>query len=134
VYAARNLLDDKSVDDLVTLVQRAQKCGFNGLVISDYKFTILDRLPPRYFENAARLRRAATEAKVEIIPMLFPIGDSNGILAHDHNLAEGLPVKAAPFLVKGSEAALLQGRSRPALQDRELCHITARGRRPDRFS
>jgi hypothetical protein len=106
VYAMHNLLVDKNVDDLVALIDRAGKAGYNGLVLADYKFNILERMPPKYFQNVARVRQAAAAAKLEIIPTVFPVGYSAGLLAHDPNLAEGLPVRDAPFVVKGREAVL----------------------------
>ncbi|OAI55171.1 hypothetical protein AYO44_00210 [Planctomycetaceae bacterium SCGC AG-212-F19] len=105
-YAAYNLLVDKNADDLIALIERAGKAGYNGLVLADYKFNILGRMPPRYFHNVARVQKAAEAAKIEIIPAVFPIGYSAGLLAHDPNLAEGVPVKDAPFVVKGREAVL----------------------------
>src|SRR6202030_707987 len=68
--------------------------------------TILGGIPPRYSANLARVQKAAEAAKIEIIPTVFPIGYSAGLLAHDPNLAEGVPVKDAPFVVKGREAIL----------------------------
>lgn len=106
-YAMHNLLVDKNVDDLIALIDRAGKSGYNGVVVADYKFNILERMGPNYFKNVARVKEAAAAAKLEIIPTVFPIGYSAGLLAHDPNLAEGLPVKEAPFVVKGREATLL---------------------------
>jgi hypothetical protein len=105
-YAMHNLLVDKNVDDLIALIERAGKSSYNGVVIADYKFNILDRMTPRYFNNLARVQKAAEAAKIEIIPAVFPIGYSAGLLAHDPNLAEGIAVKDAPFIVKGREAVL----------------------------
>jgi hypothetical protein len=104
VYASQNLLVDKSVDELAGLIGRASKAGYNGILLADYKFQILDRMPPNYFRNVERVKKAAEAAKVEIIPAVFPIGYSEGLLAHDPNLAEGLPVEDAPFVVSGREA------------------------------
>jgi hypothetical protein len=106
-YASNNLLVDKNADDLVALIRRAGKSGYNGVVLTDYKFNILDRMPDRYFKNVARVRAAASAAKIDIIPAVFPMGYSSGLLAHDPNLAEGLPVEQAPFLVKGREGVLV---------------------------
>src|SRR5262249_13933531 len=75
-------------------------------VLADYKFNILGRMPERYFQNVARVQQAAEAAKIEIIPAVFPIGYSAGLLAHDPNLAEGVPVRDAPFVVKGREPVL----------------------------
>lgn len=104
VYASHNLLVDRNVDALIELIGRAAAAGYNGVMLADYKFNILERMPPHYFRNVGRVRQAAAAARVEIIPAVFPIGYSDGLLAHDPNLAEGLPVVAAPFVVRGREA------------------------------
>lgn len=106
-YSATNLQVDKNADELIGLIQRAEKAGYNGLMLADYKFNILGRVPDRYFGNAARVREAAEKAKIEIIPAIFSIGYSSGLLAHDPNLAEGVPVRGAPFVVRGGEARLV---------------------------
>jgi hypothetical protein len=103
VYCQHNLLVDKNVDDLVRLLERSAKAGYTGLVLADYKFNILDRMPDRYAKNVERLKKAAAEHKVELIPCVFPIGYSDGLLVHDPNLAEGVPVKDAPFVARGKE-------------------------------
>jgi hypothetical protein len=105
-YAQSNLLVKENADELIGLIRRAGKSGYNGLVLSDYKLNILDWMPPEYFRNVARVRKEADAAGIEIIPAVFPIGYSDGLLAHDPNLAEGLPVTDAPFVVKGGEAVL----------------------------
>jgi hypothetical protein len=108
VWAVYTLRDDKQADDLIALIQRAGKCGYNGVVLSDYGFNFLERMPEGYFKNAARVRHAADAAGVEIIPCVFPIGSSNGLLVHDPNLAEGMEVRDAPFVVDGRVAGLLK--------------------------
>jgi hypothetical protein len=106
-YASHNLLVDKNADTLIGLIERAGKSGYNGVVLADYKFNILGKMPLHYFQNVARVQKAAEAAKIEIIPTLFPIGYSAGLLAHDPNLAEGVPVKEAPFVVKGAQVTLV---------------------------
>ena len=106
VYASFNLLVDDSADQVVKLIERAGKNGFNGLVLADFKLNILERLPKRYAQNMARVQQAAEKAGIEIIPSVCPIGYSEGLLLHDPNLAEGVPVKDAPFLVKKGRAVL----------------------------
>ena len=101
-----NLLVEKEADRVVALVERAGRDGYNGLVISDYKLNFLERMPKHYFEHVERVKKAAERAKVELIPGVFPIGYSNGLLSNDVNLAEGMPVEAAPFVVHGREARL----------------------------
>src|SRR5262245_36594165 len=89
LYASHNLLVEKNLDTLLALIDRAGKSSYNGLVLADYKFNILDRMPPNYFKNVERVKEAAVAAKIEIIPTVFPIGYSAGLFAHDPNLAEG---------------------------------------------
>ncbi|HID05632.1 MAG TPA: hypothetical protein EYP10_00640 [Armatimonadetes bacterium] len=88
-------------------MKRAARAGYNGIALSDYKFNILDRMPERYFRNLAKVRDVASRLKLDIYPCVMPIGYSSGILAHDPNLAEGLPVKDALFIVRGKEAHLI---------------------------
>jgi hypothetical protein len=107
-YAQMNLQVEKNADELVALIERAGRAGYNGVVLADFKLNILDRVPAHYFKNLARVQKAARAAGVEIIPAVFPVGYASGILIHDPNLAEGLPVKDAPFLVKGRTAGLVQ--------------------------
>jgi hypothetical protein len=107
VWIMTNLLVDKEADRVVGLIERAGKAGYNGAVLSDTKFNFLDRMPERYFANAARVKAAAGKAGVEIVPAIFPIGYSNGLLANDPNLAEGMAVEKAPYEVKNGAAALV---------------------------
>jgi hypothetical protein len=104
-YAMHNLQVEAEAERLVELITRAGRAGYNGVVIADYKLNILERVPEHYFRHVARVREAAAKAGVEIIPSLFPIGYSNGLLAHDPNLAEGMPVEGAPFVVRGGGLA-----------------------------
>ena len=106
VYASYNLLVDDSAEQLIKLIDRAGKAGYNGVVLADFKLNVLERLPKRYAQNVARVQQAADRAGVEIIPAIFPIGYSEGLLTHDPNLAEGVPVKEAPFVVKKGRAVL----------------------------
>lgn len=108
-YAQTNLQIEKQASDLISLINRAGKSGYNGVVLADYKLNILDRVPKHYFTNLEKVKKAAAANKIEIIPAVFPIGYSAGVLAHDPNLAEGLPVKDAPFRVKGRTASLEPG-------------------------
>jgi hypothetical protein len=107
VWVMANLMVEKEADRVVALIERAGRDGYNGLVISDYKLNFLGRMPKYYFDHVERVKQAAERAKVELIPGVFPIGYSNGLLSNDVNLAEGMPVEGAPFVVKGREATLI---------------------------
>ncbi len=107
VYCSANLLVEKNVDQVVALIERAAQSGYTGIVLADYKLQILDRMGDTgYFRSAERVKAAAARARIEIIPAVFSIGYSNGILAHDPNLAEGILASAIPHRVHGGRLVL----------------------------
>jgi hypothetical protein len=106
VYCSTNLLVDQNVDRVLGLIERARRGGYTAIMLADYKFQILDRMDERYFRNAERVKTAAARAGLEIIPAVFSIGYSNGILAHDPNLAEGILARDVPHEVRDGVAVL----------------------------
>lgn len=107
VYYSTNLLVDKNVDTMETVMRRAAKADYNGVMLADSKFGRLKQMPPRYFANAQRVRKLADELNLKLVPAVFPLGYSEAILSQDPNLAEALPVRDALFVVKGGEARLV---------------------------
>jgi hypothetical protein len=105
-YCSTNLLVDQNVDRAVALIERAAKAGYTAVMLSDYKLQILDRMEKPYFRNVERFKSAAARAGIEIIPAVFSIGYSNGILAHDPNLAEGILARGIPYVVRNQVAEL----------------------------
>ena len=106
-YCATNLLVDENVAKLATLFARAGKAGYARVLLSDSKFSRLGELDPRYFKNVEKVKAAAKSSGLEIVPAVFPIGYSEGLLSHDPDLAEALPVVDQPFVVgKGSEKGI----------------------------
>ena len=106
LYCPTNLLVNENVDKLDALWRRAAKVGYTHVLISDTKFCRLEEMPKEYFRNVERVKKLAAELKLELVPGVFPIGWSNGLLGHDPNLAEGLPVRDALFVVRNGEARL----------------------------
>ena len=104
IYIQTNLLPDELASEAEQLLVRAAKAGYDHALIADSKFTRLAQMPQKYFNHVNRLREISAQHKIEIVPAVFPIGYSNDLLAADPNLAEGLPVKRAPFVVKNGEA------------------------------
>jgi hypothetical protein len=90
---------DHSVDDLIGLLNRATRSGYTGILLSDYKFQVLYRVPDFYFRNVEKVKTVAARLGLELGPAVFAIGHSNGRLAQDRNLAEGLPVVDQPYVV-----------------------------------
>jgi hypothetical protein len=106
LYCPTNLQVDDNVSALESLFARAADAGYTGVLLADSKLARLGEVPDRYFVNARRVKAAARDKGLEIIPALFPIGYSNDLLWHDPNLAEALPVRDAPFVVRAGVASL----------------------------
>ena len=104
VYLQQNLQVKDNLPKIEAILRRAKAAGYNGVVLADYKLNILDRVPEHYFANAAEFKRICGELELEIIPTVCGFGYSSGILAHDPNLAEGLPVRNQPLVIRGDKA------------------------------
>src|SRR5256885_13657204 len=108
-YYPTNLQIDQNVSKLEPIWRRAAAAGYSHVLLADSKFAKLGDLQgaeKRYFANVDRVKKLAAELKLQIVPAVFDIGYSNALLWHDPNLAEGLPVKEALFVVHNSEAKL----------------------------
>src|SRR6266516_3750720 len=106
IYCSQNLWVDKNIDGLEALFRRAAKAGYSHVLLSDSKFSKLGDMDARYFRNIERVKKAAADAHLEIVPALFSIGYSNDLLWHDPNLIEALPVRDALFVVDHGSARL----------------------------
>ena len=106
VYAPLNFQVNASVDELLALMKRAKADGYTGVLVTDSKFGHMADRPANYYANLERTRKAAADLGLELIPACCPVGYSNDALQNNPNLAEGIAVKAAPFIVRGQSAAL----------------------------
>lgn len=100
LYIQTNLLVEENVEDKIALVDRAAKAGYTGVLLADTKFCLWDRVPDRYAGNVKRFREECRRRKLDFFAAVCPIGYSNDFLGRDPNLAEGLPVTDAPFVVR----------------------------------
>lgn len=100
LYLATNLLVENNVDANIALLERAAKAGYNGVLVADSKFLRWDILPDRYLTNVRRFREACRRTGIRCVAAVCPIGYSNDLLSRDPNLAEGLPVRDAPFVAQ----------------------------------
>ncbi len=105
VYVSRGLHNDQDVDDIRAIVKTAGEHGLNGMVLSG-GLDRLDRQPAGYFQRLEAVKQACAQRRIEIIPIIFSAGYGGSVLAYDRNLAEGLLVQDARFVVEGNEARL----------------------------
>lgn len=109
VHPGFNLQRDDQTDQLIALIRRGQKAGYNGVVFGTNRLQVLDAQQPRsYFRNAERVRKAAEEASVELIPQVMRInGYSNDLLSNDPHLAPAMPVRDCVLEVRNGKATIL---------------------------
>lgn len=94
---------DGDVAAITRVLDVAGRAGLNGAVVSLGLDTLCKR-DADYFRRLEAIQRGCESNKLELIPSMFSVGYGGGILSHNRNLAEGLPVVAAPFAVSGDEA------------------------------
>ena len=106
-YFPFDLREEKHVAKFEGLAGRAQRAGYNGVLLEDPCFGKLPLMSEGYFRNVERVKAIAARHGLDIVPALFQIGHSENLLAQDPNLAEGLPVQGALFAVKDGTARLV---------------------------
>ncbi len=103
VYVSRSLQRDSDLVDIKNIVKTASESGLNGMVLA----AGLDRLDgrnPEYFTRLKKVRQLCKQRNFEIIPIVLSVGYGGSVLAQDKNLAAGLPVKDALFVVQNNQA------------------------------
>ena len=105
VRISSNLRDDGEVERIRKSVETASKHGLTGVALSA-GLDQLDLKPPEYFERLRRVRDLCANHKLEVIPSFMSVGYGGSVLSHDKNLAAGLPVRDALFIVSGGKGKL----------------------------
>ncbi len=105
-----NLNKDAEVTEVSQVIDNAAKHGLNGAVVS-FGLDTLCKKPPEFFRRLEAVRQVCEGDKVELIPSVFSVGYGSAALAHDRNLAEGVSVEDATFVVKGGEARFVADES-----------------------
>lgn len=103
VYVPTGLNDDDELARVAGIVRTAAGRGLNGMLLSA-GFDQMDLKPPEFLERLTSLKKTCDGVKLEIIPLGFSVGYGSGILAHNRNLAAGLPVHGALFVAAEGEA------------------------------
>ena len=105
VYISRGLTSDRHVEEIREIAKTAHENGLNGVLFAAGLDSI-DLKPPEYLARLQKVKEIFREYQLEMVPNVFSAGYGGGILAHDKNLAEGLPVKDAIYVVKDNEARI----------------------------
>lgn len=105
VYVSRNLTDDRHVDEIRAVARVAAGHGLNGMVL-DAGFDRIDLQPAAWFNRIDQVKQEVRDAGLEIVPTLFSAGYGGSVISHNRNLAEGLPVREALFVVDAFSARL----------------------------
>jgi len=107
VYVSRSLGSDSDVKDIEGIVKTASEHGLNGMVLTG-GLEYLDRQPPEYFKRLEDVKQVCRQNNIEIIPIIFSVGYGGSILSYDKNLAAGIAVTDALFVVQNGKAHLVQ--------------------------
>ena len=105
VYFSRNLGADNDVEDFRAIAQTAASHGLNGIMLAT-SFDNFDRQNDNFRGRLSQIKQIAAGAPIELIPAFFNAGYAGGLLSHNRNLAEGIPVKGALFTVQDGMARL----------------------------
>src|SRR5688572_7514403 len=105
VRISSGLREDADVEKIRKLIQIASDHGLTGVAFSA-GLDQLDLKSPDYFRRLKEVREICAQRKMEIIPSFMSAGYGGAVLAHDKNLAAGLPVRDALFVVSRGGARL----------------------------
>ena len=106
-YYGLDLRQDGEVRELERVWRRAAAAGYTRVMLADVHFARPADMDERYRANVARVRGLAARLGLAIVPGVFQVGHSNVMLGRDPNLAEGVPVRRARFVVRDGEARLV---------------------------
>ena len=106
LFIMRNHRQPAHVASTIALFPRAAAAGYNAVVISEGGIYNLQTADEAYRSNLLKIQAAAKQHGLELIPAVMPIGYSGAILDRDPNLAEGLPVQNALFIVRDGVTTL----------------------------
>ncbi|HLB74394.1 MAG TPA: hypothetical protein VJJ98_10280 [Sedimentisphaerales bacterium] len=106
VYVSRSLRADSDVADIKGIVETGSAHGLNGMVLSA-GLDMLDKQPADYLARLEQVKQICKDNAIEIIPIIFSAGYGGAVLSYDKNLAAGISVTDAVFLVEGERAHLV---------------------------
>ena len=105
VFVSRAVSTDADVEFIRGIARTAGEHGLTGILWSG-SFDNLTRQNEAFHRRVVAVRQIAEENGLELIPLFVSPGYAGGLLSYNRNLAEGLPVRDALFVVSGNYARL----------------------------
>lgn len=100
VFTMTNLASEDALQKTLALIERAQRAGYNGVLLTDSKFAKPQLQTKHYAQNVRLLREVCSRRNMTLAVGVCPMGYAAELLAADPNLAEGMPVRRALFEVR----------------------------------
>lgn len=106
VYLSNGLREDSDVEDFRQVAVKAAEHGLNGVYLSA-GFDAIDMKDEDYFRRLGIVKALCDSLQMVLVPRCMDVGYNGALLSHDRNLAEGIPVREALYLVKDGQADLV---------------------------
>ena len=101
VHNFGNFANAKTTTALTELMKKAKADGYTAMLVGDTKFAKLQLTDAAYKKALQDFRKACKDNGMKLVVGVGASwGYSETFLSHDPNLAEGMPVTKAPFIVK----------------------------------
>jgi hypothetical protein len=94
---------DEGTTKFIALMKQSKTDGCTHILVGDGRF-FRDDMKPAYFQNIAKVKAAAKEMNLALVPSVYHIGYGSHYFGPDGNIAAGLPVKNMVFVVKDGKA------------------------------
>ena len=91
------------MEDIRGIANTAAGHGYTAIALAA-NLDRLDRQPAAFFTRLAQVKQICDQNNLEIIPLIFNVGYGSYVYAHNRNIAEGLPVNDALYVVSGNQA------------------------------
>src|SRR5262249_27850691 len=103
VYVSGELGSDQALERFREIARTGSEHGLTAIMFSS-GFDRLDLQPSGNIARLMEARNICERYHLDLVPAMFGTGYGGGVLSHDKNLAEGLLVKDALFVVEGGQA------------------------------
>lgn len=102
-YIGARLADDKGGEEFIERLRLSKANGCTHILMPEGR-SMRFADDSAYLARVAKIKAAAKDLKLTLVPSVISIGYSGRYFHYDANLAAGLPVKDAVFAVQGGKA------------------------------